>query len=644
MSLLARLLTAAFTVGLCASALGSGSIKLSAKPEISLADGQSSVVIEAEVRSSNGDLAPDGTPIRFSTTLGTFRDADSSTHVGMARATLVAPDTPGVAKVTATSPTIGTINTLNVEFVGDRAQLDVGRQFVEVSSDASLFYSNDLKLIVASAEDRSATLKFRDIEISAKDMQVDLTYLKVVATDAVIKIGDVSLPCEYLRYNLGQRKGVAIATVEGRKGGYDLTGIEATLSTKGIMPREFEFADVGKGTTSIHASKIVAFPYREIQFHDARLYVGDTKLMSLKLYALDPNSPSGLFSDYLVGFENGGLQLNYPYYLSLSPTHTSLLRLRSGQDYARGSNASRGVFLDWENTYMMSDKGEGSLTLAGIGRTDMGLSWHHSQRFDEKTSLIANVDFPGFKGLYGGVNASRLFNGFSANFTASSARSFRGTRYESQRADFNLETNMKKIGDLPLMEAIGLTASSSRAALGPTETAQEGYGIRSRLLLTPQRLWKGGNLSGNLTLTQLWGRKAGQGLNILGKLAIATPLGSQSTMQLSYDYAQDALNTPLSGRHRLTGEFFLDTQKYGLNLFASKGLDINSYSLFADASYYLSTQWRLGASLSTDRYLKSIINEHTLILGYRIGQREIGITYSISSNRFGFELMNVPIH
>jgi len=638
-----RLLAAAAFTSLFAAALGSGSIKLYAKPSISLADGQSTVVVYAEVRTSNGNPAPDGTAVRFVTNLGNFRDIDPVTKVGLARATLVAPSTPGTAKVTATAPSIGTINTLDIEFVSNREVLNASRQFVEVSSPGSLFYSHDLKLISASAGDRMAIMKFRDIVVEAKDMQVDVTFLKVVANDAIITVGHQKIECQYLRYNLSQRRGVAIAVVDGRKGGYDLAGGTPTLSERGVMPREFEFADVGKGATSIHASSIVAFPYRELQFHDAELYVGDTRLMGLPLYALDPNSPSGLFSDHVLGFANGGLQLNYPYYLRLSPSQTSLLRLRSGQDYARGSNASRGVFLDWENTYMVSDKGEGSLTLAGIGRKDMGLSWHHSQRFDEKTNLNANIDFPGFKGLFGSVNASRLFNGYTASFSATSARSFRGTRYESQRVDLNVETDLRRIGNLPITHSIGLTASSSHAALGPTQTAQEGAGIRSRLLLAPQQLWSGANLNGHLTLTQLWGSKAGAGLNILGKVGMSTRLGSRATMALSYDYAQDSLNTALTGRHRFGTDLFVDLSKFSLNLFASKSLDIDSHTLFADGSYYISPQWRLGASLSTDRYLKSIINEHTLILGYRLGTRELGLTYSLTTKRFGFEILNVPI-
>ena len=106
---------------------------------------------------------------------------------------------------------------------------------------------------------------------------------------------------------------------------------------------------------------------------------------------------------------------------------------------------------------------------------------------------------------------------------------------------------------------------------------------------------------------------------------------------------EDKLNAPLIGRHRLDGTFFWETDKYRLNLFGAKALDIDSSTFFIDASYRLSKIWRIGASYSADRFNKNFVEDQTLILAYRIGIREFAITYSIDEDRFGFEIFNVPI-
>lgn len=638
-----RLLAIVCFWGAAAVCWCSGSIRLYSIPAISVADGQSTVTVYAELRASSGDPVPDGTVVRFSTTAGTFKEVDARANAGVARAVLVAPGTPGVSKVTASAPSIGTVNSFEVEFVSDRSILSASRQYAEVTSGENLFYSVELRLISAAAADRSATVKYREITIEAKDLQLDISQMKVVANDAVLIVDGVSTPCQFIRYNLTRRRGVAIADVNGKRGGYDIAGGAFSLSEKGVLPKEFEFADVGTSPSSIHAEKIVAFPQREVQFHDARMYVGDTKIMGLPLYALNPNTQNGIFENQIIGFANGGLQLDYPYYLKLSPSQTSLFRVRSGQSFARGGNASRGVFLDWENKYMLGENGEGSLTLAGIGRSDMGLSWFHTQRFDERTTLTSSVNVPGFKSVYGSVNASRSFEGFNLTFTADSSQSLRGNTYRSQRADLALETVLKRVGDLPVMTSFGLTANSSEATFGKTHSKREGYGLRGQFLLLPQKLWGGSSMTASLKLTQLWGNGQGTGFGILGNTTVTTQLGQDASLSLSYDYVNDAFTSALTGHHRLGGEFFMEKRPFSANLFGGKSLDIDSFNLFADGSYHFSKLWRVGTQLSYDEYRGSVINDQSLVLGYRLGTREIGLTYSVTGKRFGFQLLNAPL-
>jgi hypothetical protein len=174
-------------------------------------------------------------------------------------------------------------------------------------------------------------------------------------------------------------------------------------------------------------------------------------------------------------------------------------------------------------------------------------------------------------------------------------------------------------------------------------TSQEGTGVRGRWLLIPQKLWKGGTLDASATVTQLWGKKETAGLSVLARTGITTALWPGASFQLAYSLSEDKLNAPIIGRHRLDAQFFWENKKYRLNLFGAKALDIESETYFADASYRLSSIWRIGASYSSDRFHDSFVDEQTVFLAYRIGIREFAITYTLSEGRFGFEIFNVPI-
>jgi adhesin/invasin len=88
---------------------GVSSISLTASPLGILANGTSSSVITATLTDKNGTPVMMGTPVTFTTTLGTLSNnsksytTSTSGENGTAQATLFAGTTPGSAKVTATS-------------------------------------------------------------------------------------------------------------------------------------------------------------------------------------------------------------------------------------------------------------------------------------------------------------------------------------------------------------------------------------------------------------------------------------------------------------------------------------------------------------------------------------------------------------
>lgn len=80
------------------------------------ADGHSTSIIEATVKTADNNPVPDGTQVQFTSTAGTIFPARAGTVDGVATATLRSDITPGIARVTAT---VGRLSaSITVSFVG----------------------------------------------------------------------------------------------------------------------------------------------------------------------------------------------------------------------------------------------------------------------------------------------------------------------------------------------------------------------------------------------------------------------------------------------------------------------------------------------------------------------------------------------
>jgi len=93
---------------------GAGQLTLVAADQSIVADGVSKTTITATVRNTRGNPLPDGTLVRFQTSLGLIAPAEVALAAGQAEATLLSAATPGTAAVTAAAK--GLTNTIQVPF------------------------------------------------------------------------------------------------------------------------------------------------------------------------------------------------------------------------------------------------------------------------------------------------------------------------------------------------------------------------------------------------------------------------------------------------------------------------------------------------------------------------------------------------
>ena len=66
-------------------------------------------------------------------------------------------------------------------------------------------------------------------------------------------------------------------------------------------------------------------------------------------------------------------------------------------------------------------------------------------------------------------------------------------------------------------------------------------------------------------------------------------------------------------------------------------------TLMADLGFSLSNLWRLSYTYTLDRYVGSTYVDYMVALGYRLGIREIGLTYSNRTKRLGIQILGTGI-
>jgi hypothetical protein len=659
-----KLLLVSLTSIVAASAFAEvGMLRLSMSPGLSVADGRSTVTVSAEVRGSDGRAAADGTQVVFATTLGNFREELVPVYGGYARAVLVASSEPGIAKITASAISMNATDLKEFEFVASRALLSAASEYIELEGPQSLMYNVDFRTMQASGPNQGAVMRYRDVEIRADDIQVNVPLSEVRARKAYVRIGKTEGQFEEIYFALRNRKGFGTTTFTDSSGvlvpfmntvrfeprerrSFGMAEIRATgitPPTEQIDPQRLAFEDLSEATSMIYAKAAVAFPRKEIQFHRAEVIVAGSRIMRVPLYNLSMSS-SVLVTEQIVGVQNNKVAVNFPYYLSLKPGFSSLFRFRTGESYGRGFNSSSGAFLDYEMTWNRGDTMDGGFTVAGIGRNDMGFGIRQSYRPDDRTNAFIQGDLSEGRSLFGALSISRSFPGVSAGVSANSNHSITGIPYSNDSISFNIEKDPTKLGKLPVRFFYGLTALASESSTASYRASQSGFGFRTRMQMMPQRLDRKTSLSASVSATSLVGRNTNGGLGVLGTASMSRSLFDGATAIVGYDFADDGFSSKLLGHHRLNLQLFYGAGRFNFAGIAQRSLDIERSNYLVDASFRMSDIWRMSCFYTEDSYLGQSFKDYNFVLSYRLGIRDVGLVYSGTTNRFGIQILGAAFN
>jgi len=654
-----RAIGAALALGLPLAALGqSGTLRLTASPSLSVADGRSTVTITAEVRDSSGEFVRDGVPVAFSSSLGSFREDTVLVYGGKARAVLVASSIPGVAKITASAVSVGAVSTLEFEFVADRSMLAAASEYAQLSAPGGVLYNVDLRTLAAAAPNRGATFQYRDIRVEADDIQYDVGEYAVKARKALVRIGKASAQADEVVVRLLSRKafltaeypvqekalaprGLSFAFETRTRTRYGIAELRSTglgEPTERISPEAFAFQDLSVATSTVRAESVVVFPKKELQFQRAEVFVADTRVMKVPLYQLSVYSPVLVTEDFF-SINNNQVAINYPYFLSLKPGSSSLFRFRTGEAYGRGFHANSGMFLDYELNWSKGDRMEGGFTYSGIGRDDYSLQLRQNYRPDDLTQLYLNADLTEGRSLFGSMSLSRQFRGFQAGLSANATTAVRGTSYTNRFVSFTAERDPIALKGVPAKLYLGLTATESEALTPSGSYSQSSAGLRARLQASPQRLDSQSTLAMGMAVSAVSGRRNGDPLGMEATAALTRQLGSSASLLVTYNFNDDPFSSRVLGKHRLAAQGSYLAGRLRFSGYLARSLDIERTSYLVDASFRFSPLWRLSSYYTEDSYLGASYSDFNLVLSYRLGLRDFGLVYSGTTKRFGIQVL-----
>lgn len=646
-------------IGLVAFAsANNGTISMETFPSIAVADGRSNITISALIRDSNGRLVPDGTQVVFDSSLGAFRDKVVKTSNGYARAILVAGSIPGFARVRASALTFSASAEIEVEFVSDRELLNSAKEYFEIVGKESLVYSQSDRVIEASGQKGGAELRFRDIVVEADDLQVRIPSYEVKARRAKLTIRGQVYEFDELYYQLNKREGLGVGTFTvpvhdpSAVGRYtipikpkQITAV-VNITRSGLQRitgqfdrRRFDFSDISQSTSMVEAKKVIAFPRREIQFQDANVIVGGQSIMKLPLFRVNINDSSPLVTEQFLNISNNDVAINYPHYLTLKPGETSALVFRYGNRYGTGAGAGGGAFIDYQLNWNRGDEMDGGMTFFGLGREDWGAGVRQSWSFDGVTNINTQLDFPAHKSMYASANVSHSFPGYNVSLNGNHGRSISGGKLITNNANLVVEKDPLRTGLIPGNVFFGVRASQSHIITNATDQSNNNVGIQARFVSDTFRPARNSSVNASYTVARNSGTNSTKGLTHFASMTYSTMPTNGLIFNLNYDFTEDGFTSNLLGRHKVSLESFYTIGSGSVTAFMTRSLDIDRLNLNAKLNYRFGPLWRFSYGYFFDQFGPDSFQDQSLIFSYKLGIREVGLSYSQRTKRIGIELL-----
>jgi len=628
-------------------------LDLTADRNIARADGRSNVVLSARVF-VGGQPAADGTIVRFATSGGRFDQDEVTTRGGIARVSLVAPNTVGQVKVTAS--VIGGNNavpaSVNIDFVDEATfKQQVSSTWLTVRSDDVLVYavnagSTGRRLLGGYSQNGLVSASNGAITIRANTLQVDVINGTVVATGNIrISTGRADTYARKVNWNPVRRR--LIAELE--------SGVIVTIDPISLLAKPFgqpiagdtfSIIDQSTADVSVVSSEVsleMGGDYN-LLFRHARLLVDGQTLAVLPLHRMTVYQRT-LFRDQLLGFASTGLTVDVPYTYQASRSGTGVVHLRRGAQFGSSAVARRtGWGVDIEQQYR-SPLGNGTFQVLNVQDGRRGSRLQHSSRFGTRADASLFVDVPNGKDIYGSLQAGYqlpfarvgMFQTASRFVGSSNVQIDQG--FTDYRQQLSIESNPFQLGLQGWRATVSAVNTTQRtvATAATSRSMADSYG--TRLIRSPQKISRNWLYSQvvSLNYVDVVGLTGG-GFSSQSSSTFRTALTQSSNFQWTYDYLQQpqlvTLTSVSTPKHRLS--FSYDwTSPSGGSVFinSTQGLDVNQSSTSASVSMPLRKDWefrvnRIDSQLGLTRFRDTEFGVVKLVDG-----RAIGAYYSTTAKQ-----------
>lgn len=165
-----------------------------------------------------------------------------------------------------------------------------------------------------------------------------------------------------------------------------------------------------------------------------------------------------------------------------------------------------------------------------------------------------------------------------------------------------------------------------------------------RLASNPIRIDNRSTLFYSYFVRQQSGRNARNGLTQVATLGVNTAPARGWVLSTGYEYQDDGQFGSLIGRHRVTAETFFSTGRFSLSSSFRQSLDADRSGMDARMRYELGPLWRFSFSHYFDRFGIDSFQDQAFVLSYRLGFREIGLSYSTRTRRLGLDLLGTSFN
>ena len=628
-------------------------LDLTADRSIARADGRSNVVLSARVF-VGGQPAADGTIVRFASSGGRFDQDEITTRGGIARVSLIAPNTVGQVKVTAS--VIGGSNavpaSVTVDFVDDATfKLQVTSTWLTVKSDSELVYavnagSTGRRLLGGYSENGLVMASNGAITVRGTALQVDVVSGNVVAAGNV-RVSSGSAETSAKRLSWSPIRRLLLAEIDsGAIVSLDPLSLLAKPVSQGVAADAFNIVDQSTADVSVVSSEVSLELGGDFNllFKHARLLVDGQTLAVLPLHRMTVYQRT-LFRDQLLGFASTGLTVDVPYTYQASRSGTGVVHLRRGAQFGSSAVARRtGWGVDIEQQYR-SRFGNGTFQVLNVQDGRRGSRLQHSSRFGTRADASVFVDVPNGKDICGSLQAGYqlpfarvgMFQTASRFVGSSNVQIDQG--FTDYRQQLSIESNPIQIGLAGWRATLSAVNTTQRtvASSSTTRSMADSYG--TRLIRAPQKIapnWLYSQVV-SLNYVEVVGLTGG-GLATQSSSTFRTSLTPSSNFQWTYDYLQQpqlvTLTTVSTPKHRLS--FSYDwTAPSGGTVFvnSTQGLDINQSSTSASVSMPLRKDWelrvnRIDSQLGLTRFRDTEFGIVKLVDG-----RAIGAYYSTTAKQ-----------